>query len=339
MEQIQVEIPSIFEELSAVMGHITSNLETSARRITRETPDDRLNNLRKAILAIDAPEVQKQPPKQRHMEAWERFTAGLSDSLDKATVRFLCWVPDVATDLRFLAHITRTNHKLSRKSLTGLVHSCHTRWRDLSPEDQALNIIKALLLRHGGSDRKLARWRGNTDAILGARGPRILADTLFAEPVGLAGFLRQWQLDPATPFCQDIVRAASVLCRNHIARLPSDMMLVYFRDLLSWPHWDPVILKKEIGSLILQKPLPEKVRAILERFLLHHQQFGDPRLLVNKVNWVYVPAQARERVIRWLNQEVPFVFNEHVYQQGKGWVWRQRNSVTAPLSFEREEWI
>ena len=110
-----------------------------------------------------------------------------------------------------------------------------------------------------------------------------------------------------------------------------------FRDLLPWPGWDPSILKKEIGALILHKPMTEKIRLIIQRFIFHCKVLGDPTLDANKIAWSEVPKPARVLFTQWLKKEAPVAFSEHVYKQGRGWSWQQRASSSDPLSFEDDD--
>jgi hypothetical protein len=116
------------------------------------------------------------------------------------------------------------------------------------------------------------------------------------------------------------------------------VLLMLFRDLLSWQGWNPSVFKKEIGALILHQPMNSRVHELVQRFVLHHRELGDPRERANGLKWAEVPLQARRVFAEWLNRENPFSFSEHIFQQGKGWTWQQKASRLEPLSYKQEEW-
>ena len=68
--------------------------------------------------------------------------------------------------------------------------------------------------------------------------------------------------------------------------------LVLFRDILSWQGWDPSAFKKEIGALILHQPMNPRVQEVVQRFILHYKDLGDPRNRVNGFNQMGRSASA-----------------------------------------------
>jgi hypothetical protein len=80
--------------------------------------------------------------------------------------------------------------------------------------------------------------------------------------------------------------------------------------------------------------MSDRSRETVQRFILHFEGLGDPRLSVNRVKWAEVPNQAKDRLIQWLRRENPYTFSERVHQQDKGWAWKQKASLRDPLSFE-----
>jgi hypothetical protein len=228
--------------------------------------------------------------------------------------------------------------ELNWRSLAGLVRSCHCMWEGLSPESTCLSIIRVLLKRYTGPDQVLCTWQTYPDALLSQHGPLILAEKLIRTGKGLKSFLSEWRIETQSPFFQSFIGNAAARCRLQINQLPDNALLMLFRDLLSWPGWDASALKKEIGALILHQPMKSVVQEVVQRFILHHRDLGDPRLRANGLKWAEVPLQARKVFVEWLNRENPFSFSEHVFQQGKGWTWRQKASKLEPLSLKQEEW-
>jgi len=272
------------------------------------------------------------------MREWTRFISGDVKTLDKAAIRYLCWVPEIAIDGRFLAYIVSSGTAPNRRCLAGLVRSCHCRWENLLSESGCVSIVRGLIKNYNGSNQVLLKWQTNPDAVLSKSAPLILAERLIHSGKSLRFFVDEWQLEAHSPFFQKVVEIAAARCRDQLNRLPEDVLILLFRDLLPWPGWKLSAFKKEIGALILHRPMNGKVQEILQRFILHYEKLGDPRLPINRIKWAEVPRQATDLFIQWLLHENPFAFPEHVYQQGRGWFWRQKTSGLAPLSFEREEW-
>jgi len=306
--------------------------------LTREPPVMRLQNLQSAAYNIDAPAVYRQMPFERHIREWTRFISGENEVLDKAAIKYLCWVPEIAIDERFLRYVESFPIELNWRSLAGLVRSCHCKWEDLSPESASLSIIRVLLKRSKGPGRALRNWQAHPDALLGQNGPLLLAEVLIRAGKSLRSFLDEWRLETQSSFFRTFIGTATARCRIQINGLPDDVLLMLFRDLLSWQGWDPSAFKKEIGALIVHQPMNARVQEIVQRFVLHHKELGDPRQRINGLKWAEVPLQARKVFVDWLNRENPFSFSEHIFQQGKGWTWRQKPSRLEPLSFKQEEW-
>jgi hypothetical protein len=327
-----------FEELDTTIREVMSMLDASAHGLTRESPGTQLRNLQSTVYGIDAPVVYRQMPFELHKKAWMRFVSGDSETLDKVAIKYLCWVPEIATDERFLLYVENSAIELKLRSLAGLVRSCHYRWEDLSPESASLSIIKVLLKRYNGPNQVLHRWQRHPDTLLGQNAPLLLAEMFIRAGGSLRSFLDEWRLDTQSSFFQTFIGIAAARCRAQINRLPDDVLLMLFRDLLSWQGWDPSAFKKEIGALILQQPMGPRIQEVVQRFILHHKDLGDPRLRINGLKWSEVPLQARKVFVEWLSLENPLSFNEHIFQQGKGWTWRQQTSKLEPLSLKQEEW-
>jgi hypothetical protein len=338
MAQTQQDGYVSFEELNVIIREVLSNLDASAHGLTREPPGLQLQNLQSAAYGIDAPVVHRQIPFERHRKEWTRFISGDTKTLDEAAIKYLCWVPEIAIDERFLLYMESSAMELNWRSLAGFVRSCHCKWEDLSPESTSLSIIRVLLKRYKGPNRVLLTWQAHPDALLSQAGPLLLAEMFIRAERSLRSFLDEWRLETQSPFFQTFIGIAVARCRQQINRLPEDLLLMFFRDLLSWRGWNPTAFKKEIGALILHKPMNTRVQETVQRFVLHHKELGDPRLRANGLKWAEVPLQARSLFTQWLSQETPFVFSEHIFQQGRGWVWQQKASGLDPLSFEREEW-
>jgi len=334
MEHPQKNDDVPLKDLSSLIRELVNDLDDAARRITKKPAAVCLRNLQSTVYGIDAPVVHRGAPLERYMLEWLEFVSGNKESLDKRAIRFLCWVPEIAIDVRFLACVQSSGIELNRRTLAGLVRSCHCMWESMPPDTESVRIIQGLLHRYRGTDQVLRKWQSATEALLASDAPRVMADKLVGGGRSLAAFIDEWRIEPQSAFFQRMVEIATATCRNRLDRLTGTPLVLFFRDLLPWPGWKPSTFKKEIGALIRHNPMSDRSREAVQRFILHFEGLGDPRLSANRVKWSEVPDQAKDRLIRWLRRENPYAFSEHVYQQGKGWVWRQKASLGDPLSFE-----
>ncbi len=324
------------EGLSLAVREMMADLTDSARRLTKRPAADRLQNLQSAVQGIDAPVVHRPPPHERHRADWTDFTSGMRESLDERTVRFLSWVPEIATDMRFLGYVETSGIELGPRSLVGLVRSCHAMWESIPSGSPSPGIIRGLIDRYQGTDRILQKWRGHSDMLLTGEGPGVMAAMLLRSGKGLASFIREWRIESRSPFVRRVVEIAAAACRNRLGQPSRNLLVLLFRDLLPWPGWEPSRFKREIGALILHRPVDPRAREMIQRFVLNFEGLGDPRLPANRVGWAEVSEKARDRMIHWLRQANPYVLPEQVHQQGVGWVWMQRPSLRDPLTFADE---
>jgi hypothetical protein len=288
------------------------------------------------MYGINAPVVHRGAPLERYTLEWQELVSGNKESLDKRAIRFLCWVPEIAIDVRFLAVVQSSGIELNWRTLAGLVRSCHCMWESMPPDTESVRIIKGLLHRYRGTNQVLRKWQSAAEALLAGDGPRVMADKLVGGGRSLAAFIDEWRIEPQSAFFQRMVEIATATCRSRLDRLTGTPLVLFFRDLLPWPGWKPSAFKKEIGALIRHNPMSDRSREAVQRFILHFEGLGDPRLSANWVRWSEVPNQAKDRMIEWLRRENPYAFSEHVYQQGKGWGWKRKASLGDPLSFEDE---
>jgi hypothetical protein len=334
MEQAQNNDNVLLEDLSSIIREMVNDLDDSARRITKKPAGARLQNLQSTVYSIDAPVVHRLAPLERYMKDWTEFVSGNKECLDKRAIKFLCWVPTIAIDVRFLACVESSGIELNWRSLAGLVRSCHCMWENMPHKSPSVHIIRGLLNRYRGTNQVLHKWQAHFDALLPRYAPPIMAENLLRGGRSLASFIDEWRIEPQSAFFQTVVEIATATCRNRLDQPTDNLLVLLFRDLLPWPGWNPSNFKKEIGAIILHRPMSDQSRETIQRFILHFEGLGDPRLSVNRVKWAEVPQKAKDRLIHWLRQESPYVSPEHVHQHGKGWVWMQRASIQDPLSFE-----
>ncbi len=334
MERKQRSDDALVKDLTFLIRELVDALDDSAGRLTKKQAAMSLRNLqRTADGRGKAPPVHRGTPLERYTSDWTDYVSGKKASLDKRAIRFLCWVPGIATDGRFLAAFKSSGIGPSRRTLAGLVRSCHCMWDDMPRISPSIDIVRGLLQAYGGSDKVLRKWQAHIEVLLAKDAPRRMADKLVGGERSLASFMEEWCIEPQSDFFRRVVVIACAACRNRLDGLDRALFVLLFRDLLPWPGWDPPTFKREIGALIQHDPMSERSRETIQRFVLHFEGLGDPRLSANRVQWAEVPIAAKERMIDWLCKENPYVFSEHVYQQGEGWVWKQRASPHDPLSF------
>ncbi|OPY68457.1 MAG: hypothetical protein A4E62_02052 [Syntrophorhabdus sp. PtaU1.Bin002] len=337
MRQGQNKHDVLLEDLGSIVREMVTDLDDSARNITKKPAGIRLSNLQGTVCDIDAPLVHRPVPLERYTKEWIDFIGGSKKSLDKRAIGFLCWVPEIAIDTRFLACVESSGITLNRRFLGGLVRSCHCMWEDVWPEGTPVHMVRSLLSRYRGTDQALLKWQAHLDALLAEHSPQIMADRLLCSGRGLTSFVDEWHIEPQSAFFRRVIEVATAACRNRLDQPTSDLLVLVFRDLLPWPGWKPSNFKKEIGEIILYRPMSNRSREMIQRFVLHFEGLGDPRMSANRLKWMEVPQKAKDRLIHWLGQENRHVFSEHVYQQGKGWVWKQMISIWDPLSFENAD--
>jgi len=334
MEQIQKNDGVPLQDLNSIVREVVKNLDNSAQRVIKTPANARLQNLQSTMYSINAPEVYRPAPLERYMKEWTEFAEGGRESLDKQAIKFLCWVPGIAVDVRFLACVESSGIELDWRFLAGLVRSCHCMWGNMPSENPSIHIIRGLLNQYRGTNQVLHKWQAHFDALLTEHAPKIMADIFLHSKKSLASFIEEWRIEPQSDFFRRVVEIAAAACRNQLDQPAGDLLVLLFRDLLPWPGWILSNFKKEIGAIILHKPLSDESCEMIQRFILHFKGLGDPRISANRIKWAEVPEKAKELLIHWLSQENTYIFPEHVYQQGKGWVWKQRASIRDPLSFE-----
>jgi hypothetical protein len=337
MEQTLKNNDVLLQDLNFIVREMVNNLDNSARRVTKTPLSARLQNLQNIVCSIDAPVICRPAPLERYTKDWAEFVSGNKKSLDKSAIKFLCWVPEVAVDVRFLAFVDSSGIELDWRLFAGLVRSYHCMWEKMPPECPSIHIIRSLLNRYRGTHQVLLKWQIHFDALLTRYAPRIMADMFLHSKRSVTSFVEEWHIELQSAFFRRVVEIATATCRNQLDKPAGDFLVLLFRDLLPWPGWIPSNFKKEIGAIVLYKPMSDQSREMIQRFILHFKGLGDPRIPANRVKWAEVPEKAKDLLIHWLCQENPYIFPEHVYQQGKGWIWKQKASIRDPLSFEEAE--
>jgi hypothetical protein len=321
------------DELRQTVTRISARMTAYVESVDAEPDQARLPNLTALLGLMGTAFPQRPPYNARHAAQWDGFAAGERKELDRTAVRYLCWQPEIAISPKFLAYLWGSGMKMGVRSLAGLVRSCHTAW-GIAEGRSSTGVIKDLILRYEGPSPIILKWKTDSNALFGARGPSILAERFVGSGVTLNVFFGEWYLDPESPFSREVVAKASAVCREQFGEASPDLLRLLFGELLSWPGWDLSALRREIGSLILVAASAQ-ARQTLQRFLLIPKVLGDPRMPENEGNWAEMAPEAKSRVLGWLSEN-PFALQERVYRQGQGWIWQKAGQQYKVAHFETE---
>jgi len=321
-------------ELRLAITEISNNMKSYVAFLDGQPGESHLPNLAAAVDNMVA--VFPKPPRYNpgYRAQWHSFASGNKKRLDLSAVRYLCWEPAIATSDHFLAYLWRSGLNLKSRPLAGLVRSCHAMWKPRQGTYPAAGVIKDLVKQYEGPSQVILKWKSNLNAVFGGRGPEMLARGLIAEKKKLNALLEEWYLDPQSPFARQVVERATALCCDQFEKPSSAMVTMLFGELLPWAGWDMAALRQEIGELILRAG-DGQTRNILQKFVMIHRGFGDPRLARNQANWAGMGQEARNRFEGWLAPKPsapsisraapapppapPKTSMERVYRQGKGW--------------------
>lgn len=333
MPQIQRNDDVSLDDLSLLIRRTGSDMRKFMKLLAGQPVENLLGNLRITVEKIGSAPVRRPPPLERYMLQWSEFESGKRKDLDRGTMRYLCWEPDIATSNQFLTYVQGSGMELTRRPLEGLVRSCHSKWKGSFPKSSPVDCIRSLVGRYKGPNPVLVKWKSNLDAILGEDGPEILARGLVSEQKNLRTSLNEWYLESQSPFVQKIVEAATARCRGQLGEASGCLLALLFRELLPWPGWELPAFKKELGACILHHAVTGKIQDMFETFVLTHKELGDPRMPANQIKWAEVPQRAKERVLQWLCKEKVVSFLDHVHREDEGWGWQRHDDSTDSVRF------
>lgn len=313
-----------FDDIMRFVAQSAKSMHAFPKALSRETVDTRLRELRQTVKRIGSKVSRKPPPLERYMLQWRQFASRETSGLDRGAIRYLCWESNIATSSLFLRYLEWSESKLGRRSLEGLVRSCHNKWEGDFIESSAVATVRGFIEAYQGSNPVLRRWRANSDAVLGPKGPLLLARDMVIKAERLGPYLSQWYLSPQSPFVGLLIKEATAECRKRLGSGATSIQAVLFSDLLPWPSWKLRDLKDELGHLILHAATSGEIRERLLTFVLRHKELGDPTIKENRMNWTEVNPRATRRFIEWLTSGHDLTYFDQVYRYGKGWVWQLR---------------
>jgi hypothetical protein len=321
-----------FDDIIRFVAESAKDMRAFPKALSTEPIETLLPELRKAAKRIGSKVSRRPPPLERYMLQWRQFAAGDTRVLDRGTVRYLCWDSSIATSALFLEYLRWSESKLSRRSIEGLVRSCHNKWEGDFIDSGSVGKVRTFIETYQGSNPVLQRWRSSLDAVLGTNGPLSLARDMVMKAERLSPYLNEWYLAPQSPFVGVLVKEATAECRKRLGSGARATLELLFTDLLPWPYWKLHDLKEELGHLILHAATSGQIKERLHIFVLRHKEFGDPTMKENRMNWAEVNPKARSRFIEWLMNGNDLTFFDHVYRYGSGWAWelREKQSTLGP---------
>src|ERR1700752_4543573 len=95
------------------------------------------------------------------IENWKRYLIKRESDLHPRTVKYLCWEPDIATDIRFHNYLDQKQYRLRPQYLQGLVRACHLRWSSRFVDGPVIKRVTDRLLDYDGPNRLIQRWRSS----------------------------------------------------------------------------------------------------------------------------------------------------------------------------------
>ena len=310
-------------------SEILDSLRYSSRRITAPTikdtdPKSLIHRFCCVCESLGSDTIARPvsiPPEYRHY--WQEFLSGRRQILDRRTLRYLCWEPDIVITTQFIDHVYDKGLETSHRSIQGLVRACHRRWATLLnysalKRTKIIDRIAGVIKNYEGSNKIVLKWKSDLDTVLSINGPESFASRMVSDRKTIKEYVDAWGLDHDSEY---LVYAISLVlngCKQHIFS-DNDKLEYLFKVVLPWERWDIVSFKREIGKLILDDRMQnsEAVRERLKKFALSDERLGDPRLPRNKKQWYDMSRDAHERFIQWLSQADIAFFFEHVLPKGK----------------------
>jgi hypothetical protein len=253
-----------------------------------------------------------------YIEQWRDFLAGRRRDLEARAVRYLCWEPEIATDVRFVSYLEKVQSPLRARSLQGLVRCCHTRWGPsvLGPRE-VRRKIENLLRDYDGTNRIVDRWKQNCELVIGEQGPSQICAQLLEQERPINELCDALSIDPQSAFVLHAMREAGEWGCKSLTRYRS-VRSYLLPEIIFWEGWALEDFKRLVGDIMLALTGGQDRSTIeaLKQLVLQDDRLRDPRLPANAKNWIGVTDEARRRFIQWLSRDDIEFFFEHVLPKG-----------------------
>lgn len=244
---------------------------------------------------------------------WHDYLQDAQRQLSPRAIRYLCWEPTVATDVRFLAYLDATMATLSSQALQGLVWCCHTCWSPTFAAGAVAQRVLQRLVAYQGDHGLLKHWRQHAAVLLSPTGPARLATALLAQRLPIAAFCHAWGLDEHAPYMLAVLRQALPACWQTMVDEPA-LRTYLLTEVLPWAGWTEPDFRAAVGNTIVH-PVTPTTPGMPERLMqlcLADARLGDPRLPAQASNWDEVSPEARQQCVQWLTQADVRLFFDHV---------------------------
>ncbi len=282
-------------------------------------PGNRLARLDSLVATIgsDKPARRRYIPEE-YLGDWRNFVSGKKAFLEPRAIKFLCWVPEIAVDIRFHRYLDSSQIRLSSRGLQGLLCSCHSRWTsDLGSGDVCVSLRRKLRAFEG-INRVVNKWKDTPRIVAGADAPYQFASKMLENiELPIAEHAKRWAIPDHSAFMKAAVIEAVDKCHHKMAaKSGSGLVLFLLQQLLQWDGWDLRDFKTHLSRWILS-PLVEQIEELHEGLKqLALTKLGDLRNPTNAARWLGIKDAAKDEFIKWLSRgEIEFFF-DHVLPEG-----------------------
>src|SRR5262245_57856816 len=280
-------------------------------RTVSESCPPKLDRLEQAVAILGQDKAAERVlcPRE-YLQQWKDHLGGMRPSPEWRVARYLCWEPEVVTDIRFHDYFDRNWPDIRSRSLQGMVRGCHVKWTTELANGSAVERVRRRLERYQGVNRLLTRWRDASAMLLGPNGAQVFAREILRRQLSIHDACEDWKLDEQSGYVAAAAEeAANILLSGEISEADANPHLL---ELLRWGNWTSEKLKRVVGKSILHSlsEASESWRGALITFILNHRGLGDPRL--DPTRWAGVPEEARKRFVQWMSRADIGFFFDHV---------------------------
>jgi hypothetical protein len=309
-ESQNITIYDVLKGLELLPRHI----DRISNEITNRQPKDIFKDIRETIESINKPVIPQKPPRSEHcLFQWKQFLKGKIDTLERNTVRYLCWEREAVEEPEFYKYIRKSIDRLSSREIKGLVTTIHLNWRNESHADAIVGFTLERLKRFGGRDRTIEKWKTGSEMLLGKSAAAVFArDVLLSSLRDIKSAAELWALNEESAFMRYAAVNAAEQAMGYFGQKSS--ITSYVLDhLLYWDGWkiNAEGFRYIVKRLILH-PRATSLAEDLRKKILTHSQLGDPRLPANRNKWIGIDAEARQKFIGWLARRDIVFFFDHV---------------------------
>ncbi len=298
--EISAAITDLLESLASlrVANHsLAQEIQQPFAGIPTDNP-----NLKVTIESFPERAAKQRIVPEDYKEQWHDFVEKRRDSLAPRAVRYLCWEPDIATDLRFHKYLDHSQSDLSARSLQGLVRSCHARWSPAFAREEVAAEVRKRLYLFDGANRVIAKWKEGLSLVLGSKATGELATWMLDGHRPVKEACEFWKLEEQSRYLLQAVEEAAEACLKKIGE-HSPYNRYILSELIAWSGWPIDRFKKRVSDVIERTSPATEFAQALKPMVLGDSRLGDPRLPVNSTNWFGVSPAARNSFIEWLSKD------------------------------------